>query len=168
MVTITVYARSSSCAEQEIRVFVPFPSCRHVQGLIDPRSACNSAYACRDGKMLVVTKNPNVWVGGKGSCAVCVDLQAVEALEFFGELYSLAKGLGPFLRGFGHGFREREGSIFSNHQHFVVSTGICKVACPLPAKALGLTQQHRSSYTSHSSASSTIVKFINFVSRQSL
>ena len=30
------------------------------QGLIDPRSgerACNSAYACRDGKVLVVTKN---------------------------------------------------------------------------------------------------------------
>ena len=34
------------------------------------------------------------------------------------------KGFGPFLRGFGHGFREREGSIFSNHQHFAVSTGI--------------------------------------------
>ena len=32
---------------------------------------------------------------------VCVDLQAVGALEFFGELYSLAKGFGPFLRGFG-------------------------------------------------------------------
>ena len=44
---------------------------------------------------------PNAWVGGKGSCAVCVDLQAVGALEFFGELYSLAKGFGPFLRGFG-------------------------------------------------------------------
>ena len=25
------------------------------QGLIDPRSACNSAYACRDGKVLVVS-----------------------------------------------------------------------------------------------------------------
>ena len=44
---------------------------------------------------------PNAWAGGKGSCAVCVDLQAVEALEFFGELYSLAKGFGPFLRGYG-------------------------------------------------------------------
>ena len=44
---------------------------------------------------------PNVWAGCKGSCAVCVDLQAVEALEFFGELYSLAKGFGPILRGFG-------------------------------------------------------------------
>ena len=31
---------------------------------------------------------PNAWVGGKGSCAVCVDLQAVGALEFSGELYS--------------------------------------------------------------------------------
>ena len=30
---------------------------------------------------------PNAWVGGKGSCAVCIDLQAVGALEFFGELY---------------------------------------------------------------------------------
>ena len=38
------------------------------------------------------------------------------SIEFFGELYSLAKGFGPFLRGFEHdaGFREREGSIFSN------------------------------------------------------
>ena len=43
----------------------------------------------------------NAWAGGKGSCAVCVDLQAVGALEFFGEFYSLAKGFGPFLRGFG-------------------------------------------------------------------
>ena len=41
---------------------------------------------------------PNVWAGGKGSCAVCVDLQAVGTLEFFGEL---CKGFGPFLRGFG-------------------------------------------------------------------
>ena len=47
--------------------------------------ACNSAYACRDGKMLVV--EPNAWAGGKGSCAICVDLQAVGALEFFSELY---------------------------------------------------------------------------------
>ena len=75
---------------------------------------------------------PNAWAGGKGSCAVCVDLQAVGALEFFGELYSLAKGFGPFLRGVWAGFR-REDSIFSNHQHFPVSTGICGVACPLPA-----------------------------------
>ena len=107
------------------------------QGLIDPRSgerACNSAYACRDGIMLVVTKNrTKAWAGSKGSCAVCVDLQAVGALKFFGELYSLAKGFGPFLRGVWAGFREREGSIFSNHQHFAVSTGICGVACPLPA-----------------------------------
>ena len=44
---------------------------------------------------------PNAWAGGKGSCAVCVDLQAVGALEFFGEFYSLAKGFGPFLRRFG-------------------------------------------------------------------
>ena len=50
----------------------------------------------------------------------------------FGELYSLAKGFGPIFEGVWAGFREREGSIFSNHQHFAVSTGICGVACPLP------------------------------------
>ena len=65
---------------------------------------------------------PNAWAGGKGSCAVCIDLQAAGVLEFFGELYSLAKGFGPFLK---EGFIEREGSIFSNHQHFTISTGIC-------------------------------------------
>ena len=55
-------------------------------------------HACRDGEMLAVTKiEPNAWAGGKGSYAVCVDLQAVGALEFFGEFYSLAKGFGPFL-----------------------------------------------------------------------
>ena len=37
------------------------------------------------------------------------------------------------MNSFGAVFREREGSIFSNHQHFAVSTGICRVACPLPA-----------------------------------
>ena len=88
---------------------------------------------CRDGKMLVVTKNRTKCVGGwQSSCAVCVDLQAVETLEFFGELYSSAKGFGPIFEGIWAGFREREGSIFSNHQHFAVSTGICGVACPLP------------------------------------
>ena len=106
------------------------------QGLIDPRSgerACNSAYACRDGKMLVVTKNRTKRVGGwQSSCAVCVDLQAVETLEFFGELHSLAKGFGPIFEGIWAGFREREGSIFSNHQHFAVSTGICGSCMPSP------------------------------------
>ena len=43
---------------------------------------------------------PNAWAGGKGSCAVCVDLQAV---GFFGALYSLAKRFWPIF--------EREGSI---------------------------------------------------------
>ena len=38
---------------------------------------------------------------GQVATAVCVDLQAVGTLDFFGELYSLAKGIGPFLRGFG-------------------------------------------------------------------
>ena len=48
-----------------------------------------------------------------------MDLQAVGALEFLGELYSLAKGYGPFLRGFGQALEKgREGSIFSNHRHF--------------------------------------------------
>ena len=50
---------------------------------------------------------PNVWAGGKGSCSVCVDFQAVGALEFFGELYSLAKGFGPIFEGVWAGFRER-------------------------------------------------------------
>ena len=76
---------------------------------------------------------PNAWAGGKGSCAVCVDLQAVGALEFFGESYN---GFGPIFEGVWAGFREREGSIFSNHQHFAVSTGICGVACPLPASGV--------------------------------
>ena len=70
--------------------------------------------------MLAVTKNRTKSVGGwQGSCVVCVDLQAVGALEFFGELYSLAIGFGPFLRGFGQTL-EREGSIFSNRQHFTL------------------------------------------------
>ena len=34
---------------------------------------------------------------GNGSCAAFVDLQAVGTLEFFGELYSLAKGFGPLI-----------------------------------------------------------------------
>ena len=84
--------------------------------------------------MLAVTKNRTKRVGGwQGSCAVCIDLQAVGALEFFGELYCLAKGFGPFLRGVWAGFRGREGSIFSNRQHFALCTGICGIACPLPA-----------------------------------
>ena len=55
--------------------------------------------------MLVVTKNITKRVGGwqRQLCSLrlCVDLQAVGTLEFFGELYSLAKGFGPFFRGFG-------------------------------------------------------------------
>ena len=79
--------------------------------------------------MLVVTKNRTKRVGGwqrQLFSLRCIDLQAVGALEFFGELYSLAKGFGPIFEGVWAGFREREGSIFSNHQHFAVSssTGI--------------------------------------------
>ena len=51
--------------------------------------------------------------------------QVAKAAVQSGELYSLAKGFGPYFLGV---FREREGSIFSNHQHFAVSTGICGVA----------------------------------------
>ena len=59
--------------------------------------ACNSHRACTEGEMLAVTKNRTKRVGGwQRYCAVCVDLQAVGALEFFGELYSLAIGFGPF------------------------------------------------------------------------
>ena len=49
-------------------------------------------------------------------------------------------GFGPFLRGVWVGFREREGSIFSNHQHFAVSTGICGVAYALSPG--GVRQDH--------------------------
>ena len=46
-------------------------------------------------------------------------------LEFLSSLVScIAKTFGPFLRGVWVGFREREGSIYSNHQHFAISTGI--------------------------------------------
>ena len=55
---------------------------------------------------------------------MCTDLQAVGTLEFFGELYSFA----DHFEGFWVGFREREGSIISNHQHFAISTGICGVS----------------------------------------
>ena len=45
--------------------------------------ACNSAYACRDGEMLVV--EPNAWAGGR---AVCAELQ--ELLEFLSSLSYIA------------------------------------------------------------------------------
>ena len=107
---------------------------RSFQGLIDPRSgerACNSAYACRDGKMLVVTKNRTKRVGGwqRQLCS----LRWPSSCRSSRVLWSLAKGFGPIFEGVWAGFRESEGSIFSNHQHFAVSTGICGVACPLPA-----------------------------------
>ena len=44
--------------------------------------------------MWLLKIEPNAWAGG---CAVCVDLQAVRTLEFFGELHSLAKGFGPIV-----------------------------------------------------------------------
>ena len=79
--------------------------------------------------MLVVLKiEPNVCAGGKGSCAVCIDLQAVGTLEFFGELYSLAKVFGPFLRGFGQKGRV----LFLVTTSISPSLQICGVACPLP------------------------------------
>ena len=83
------------------------------KGLSNPRSgerACNSAYMpVETAKCWWLLKiEPNAWAGGKGSCAVCVDLQAVGAVE----LYSLAKGFGPIFEGVWAGFREREGSIF--------------------------------------------------------
>ena len=59
--------------------------------------------------VLVASKNRTKCVGRwqrHGSCAVCIDLQAVGVLEFSGELN----------RRFSFFFREREGSIFSNHQ----------------------------------------------------
>ena len=76
----------------------------------------------------VVTKNRTKCVGG--SCAVYVDLQAVGTLEFFGELY---RRFCPIFEGFGQALEKGRVLFFSNHQHFPVSTGICGVACPLPA-----------------------------------
>ena len=71
------------------------------QGLILPSMQLpNSHMPVETAKCWWLPKiEPNVWAGGKGSCAVCVDLQAVGALQFFGEVSSLAKWFGPFLRG---------------------------------------------------------------------
>ena len=68
-----------------------------------------------------------VGVGGRHSCscAVHVDLQAVASLE---SSIPLAKGLWHFEVG----FQEREGSIFSNRQHFSVFEGCMEVASPFP------------------------------------
>ena len=74
----------------------------YVVNLLTPRAYRRSGHAtphmpvetAKCWRLLKV--EPNAWAGGKGSCAVCVDLQAVGALEFFGEFYSLAKGFGPF------------------------------------------------------------------------
>ena len=87
------------------------------QGLIDPRSGRGHATPHMPVETAKCWWLPNAWAGGKGSCVVCVDLQAVGVLEFFGELYSLAKRFWPIFEGVWSGFREREGSIFSNHQH---------------------------------------------------
>ena len=43
----------------------------------------------RDGEMLVVTKIDPMC---GGSCAECVDLQAVRVLKFFGEFYTVKTG----------------------------------------------------------------------------
>ena len=75
--------------------------------------------------MLAVTENRTKRVGGwQGSCAVCVDLQAVGALEFFGELYRLGKGFGPFLRGFGQAL-EKGRVLFSAFRPLYRLYGSC-------------------------------------------
>ena len=51
--------------------------------------------------MLVVTKKNKCMGGWQRQLCSFVDLQAVGTLEFFGELYSLAKGFGPFKGGLG-------------------------------------------------------------------
>ena len=53
----------------------------------------------------------------------------MQSVLTFKRLEFSSKGFGPFLRGVGK-FREREGSIFSNHHYFAISTDICRVACP--------------------------------------
>ena len=56
--------------------------------------ACNFRRVFTEGEMLAVTKNSIKCVGGQqSSCAVHVDLQAVGVCYFFGESYTLAKGI---------------------------------------------------------------------------
>ena len=47
--------------------------------------------------------------------------------------YSLAKEFGPFLRGFGKALEKRRVLFLVTTSTFAVSTGLCRVACPLPA-----------------------------------
>ena len=52
------------------------------------RGHATSHMPAETAKLLWLLKiEPNVWAGGKGCCAVCVDLQAVGVLKFFGESY---------------------------------------------------------------------------------
>ena len=75
-------------------------SIEYKQGLIDPRRGgmqLHIAMPVETAKCWWLLKiEPNAWAGGK--LGICVDLQAVGTLKFFGELYS---GFGPFLSGFG-------------------------------------------------------------------
>ena len=65
------------------------------------------------------------WVA-KAAVQSCVDLQAVGTLEFFYELYSLAKGFGPFLpRGFGQALEK--GRVL-----FLVTTRHMRSCMPSP------------------------------------
>ena len=81
-----------------------------------------------------LTDNQNYLYNNRTKCVggwqrqLC-SLQAVGTLKFFGELYSLAKGFGPFLRGFGQAL-EKGRVLFLVTTSFAISTG---VACPLPA-----------------------------------
>ena len=82
------------------------------QGRIDPPEVRRGHATPVQSEMLAVTKNRTKRVGGwQRQLLVCVDLQAVGTLEFFGELYSLAKGFGSFLRGFGQAL-EKGGFYF--------------------------------------------------------
>ena len=87
-------------AVDEVRGLLVQPRAYRRRGHTTPHMPVETAKCWRLLKI-----EPNAWAGGKGSCSVRVDLQAVGALEFLGEFYSLAKGFGPFLRGFWAGFR---------------------------------------------------------------
>ena len=66
----------------------------------------------------------------KAAVLSVLTFKLIGTLEFFVEIYSLAKGFGPFLRVFGQAGRVL---FLVTTSTFAVSTGICGVACPLPA-----------------------------------
>ena len=70
---VTLFSRTAKCSlliSHKVLSWIPhvYPHDLHGlttgKGLSTSEGACNSAYACRDGKMLVVTKNRTKRMGG--------------------------------------------------------------------------------------------------------